>query len=171
MISSRVTLLCSNHYLSTIFCIETSACLTAKSFIHFSINSDPQHFPFSEIVTQLNLGRPIFFYDLRCCKSLTLNSCIFQQTLILSKSLTRNERYLQLPVVLSPRFNLSALLSVFIPAKFSPFHWLLLNELSPVERSYLNHFAKRNDLHISFVFLQIFFLNLGALLFLTAIHV
>ena len=94
---------------STIFCIQASACLTAKSFIHFFIKSDPQHlFFFRDCNTQLNFGRPLFtlLYDLRCCKSLTLNSCIFQQTLILSKSLTRNERFSQLSVILSPKFFL-----------------------------------------------------------------
>ena len=132
---------------STVFCIQASACLTTKSFIHLSINSDPQHFFFfRDCYTQPNFGRPLFalLYDLRCCKSLTLNSCIFQQTLILTKSLTRNERFSQLSVVLSPKFffNLSALLSVSFPAKLSPFHWLLLNELSSVKRTSFKHLRK-----------------------------
>ena len=100
---------------STIFCIQASAWLTAKSFIHFSINSNPQKFFFfRDCNTQPNLGPPLFalLYNLWCCESLTLHSCIFQQTLILSKS--RNERFSQLSVVLLAKlFLISASSSLF----------------------------------------------------------
>lgn len=107
-----------------------------KSFIYFSVNSDLQHFPYSKDPTHNRILAAHALPQFTICGA---EKKLYY--LVNHSHETKGFRNFLLFFCLDP-FNLSALLSVSVPAKFPPFHWLILNELSSVNRSYLNHPCK-----------------------------